>query len=217
MAAEDDSPQRTALIEAAARLVAEEGPSALSTRRLAAEVGTSTMAVYTWFGGMPQLLRALLREGFRRFGDRLRSVEPTDDPVADLGRLGIAYRDNAFDNPYLYDILFGRSHRLAEPTEADVAEAFATFTILVDNIRRCVDAGRFRCDPESGARQTWAMTHGLVSLQLAQAGPVPPGAGGPGPVDDSAYLEALLTVAVGLGDDPERARASARAAAVISR
>ncbi|HET6795126.1 MAG TPA: helix-turn-helix domain-containing protein, partial [Acidimicrobiales bacterium] len=94
MAAEDDSPQRTALIEAAARLVAEEGPSALSTRRLAAEVGTSTMAVYTWFGGMPQLLRALLREGFRRFGDRLRSVEPTDDPVADLGRLGIAYRDN---------------------------------------------------------------------------------------------------------------------------
>jgi AcrR family transcriptional regulator len=197
------TPQRGALLEAAARVLAEEGPAALSTRRLAAEVGASTMAVYTWFGGMPELLRALLREGFRRFGERLRSVEPTEDPVCDLARLAAAYRSNALENPYLYDMMFGRGHRLAEPTEADAAEALGTFQILVEHLERCVDAGRFRCDPLSGARQTWALMHGLASLELA-------GIGAGSEPDDELYLQSFLTRAVGLGDDPAAAARSAR-------
>src|SRR5438477_232205 len=48
-----------ALIEAAARLIATEGASGLTLRRVAEEVGTSTMAVYTHFGGMPELRRAV--------------------------------------------------------------------------------------------------------------------------------------------------------------
>jgi AcrR family transcriptional regulator len=70
------------LIEAAARLLADEGPAGLSTRRLAAEVGTSTMAVYTHFGGLPELVRAVVREGFKRLGDHLSAVSETDDPLA---------------------------------------------------------------------------------------------------------------------------------------
>ena len=35
-------------------------------RRIAGEVGTSTMAVYTYFAGMEELRREVAREGFRR-------------------------------------------------------------------------------------------------------------------------------------------------------
>ncbi|WP_238598152.1 TetR/AcrR family transcriptional regulator [Saccharothrix sp. ALI-22-I] len=42
-----DPRARTALIDIAARLLAAEGPQALSTRRIAADAGSSTMAVYT--------------------------------------------------------------------------------------------------------------------------------------------------------------------------
>jgi hypothetical protein len=48
---------RRRLLEEAARLLGEEGPAALTTRRLAREAGTSTMAVCTHFGGMPALVR----------------------------------------------------------------------------------------------------------------------------------------------------------------
>jgi AcrR family transcriptional regulator len=61
-----DPSVRTALIEHAARITAEEGREALTLRRLAAGVGTSTMAVYTHFGGMDDLRRAVRREGFAR-------------------------------------------------------------------------------------------------------------------------------------------------------
>src|SRR5919112_597937 len=90
---------RAKLLDAAARLLAEEGPSALSTRRLATEVGTSTMAVYTYFSGMDELRHALRKEGFDRFGRFLEEVRETDDPVADLAAQGGAYFANAITNP----------------------------------------------------------------------------------------------------------------------
>ena len=82
---------RRRLLESAAHLLGEEGPSALSARRLAAEAGTSTMAVYTHFGGMPALVRAVVAEGFRRLYERVGAVPLTDDPVHDLhaGRGGL--------------------------------------------------------------------------------------------------------------------------------
>src|SRR3569833_622612 len=39
--------QRAALLDAASRMLMHGGPDAISLRKLAAEVGTSTMAVYT--------------------------------------------------------------------------------------------------------------------------------------------------------------------------
>src|SRR3954451_12412733 len=94
-------PLHGALIDAAARLIASEGPSALTLRRVAAEVGTSTMAVYTAFGGMPELRRAVRYEGFARLARELDAVGTTRDPVADLWMLGRAYHENAIANPDL--------------------------------------------------------------------------------------------------------------------
>jgi AcrR family transcriptional regulator len=49
------------LIDRAARLFSEAGPAALTTRRLAAEAGTSTMAIYTHFGSMSELIREIAK------------------------------------------------------------------------------------------------------------------------------------------------------------
>ena len=43
---------REQLVEAGMRVLERDGLPALSARKLAAETGTSTMAVYTHFGGM---------------------------------------------------------------------------------------------------------------------------------------------------------------------
>src|SRR3954449_4602206 len=93
-----DPAARPALIEIGARLLGEEGPHALSTRRIAAEAGSSTMAVYTHFGGMSGLVREMVHEGFTRLAEYFGRVQKTDDPVADMAVYGRAYRRNALAN-----------------------------------------------------------------------------------------------------------------------
>ena len=159
-----DQTVRTALIETAARLTATEGSSGLTLRRLADEVGTSTMAVYTHFGGMGELRQEVRREGFTRLGQHLGGVERTDDPVADLVLLGWAYYRNATTNPNLYRAMF-----MEQPIgDEDEAVGLDTFERLVDGVQRCIDAGRFTpADAVELATQLWAMAHGTVTLQLA--------------------------------------------------
>ena len=74
-------PLRTKLVEAAARIIATEGQGALTLRRVASDAGTSTMAIYTHFGGMAELLRAVRWDGFHRLADDLAAVPASDDPV----------------------------------------------------------------------------------------------------------------------------------------
>src|SRR5258708_36328591 len=54
---------RVAMLDAAGALLHSEGPQALTTRRLADAVGTSTQAIYTLFGGEEGIVRAMYLEG----------------------------------------------------------------------------------------------------------------------------------------------------------
>lgn len=154
---------RTALIEAAARLLVEEGPASLTTRRLANEVGASTMAVYTHFEGMDKLRRALAEEGFRRLAERLDRVEDSDDPVSDVMVMGLAYFTNALANPNLYRFMFAEELKKDEDFEIGLEN----FQRLIDGVARAVETGRFQGEPEELARQLWVMTHGIVTLEIA--------------------------------------------------
>jgi len=198
----------TALVDAAARLLAEEGPAALSTRRLAAAVGTSTMAVYTHFGGMDDLVRAMVREGFARLHDRMARVRVTEDPVADVITLGHAYRDNALDYPHLYSVMLGGSALGGFAlTDDDRQHGRYTLLVLVDAVARAMAAGRFRTeDTQLVAQQMWIALHGLVTLDLG--GYLVP------PYDAETCLDAQLrALMLGAGDEVdavERSMARAR-------
>lgn len=162
-----DPAVRAALIEAAARIVATEGRAAITLRRLAHEVGTSTMAIYTHFGSMEELRRAVRREGFARLRALLDTVEETRDPVADLMVLGAAYYLSAVGAPNLYRAMF-----LDGPVdEQDLDTGLDTFMYLVDGLSRCQAAGRLPrvrgVDPAELAVELWALDHGIVSLHVA--------------------------------------------------
>lgn len=160
---------RRRLIEVAADLLSEEGPSALSARRLARDAGTSTMAVYTHFGGMPALVRAVVAEGFARLYDRVAEVATTDDPLADLIGSAAAYRAHALADPHLFFVMFGSAplgeYRLTQ-NELDVG--LAAFGQVVTLVERVMDAGVIRhADPKAVAGQFWAALHGYVMIELS--------------------------------------------------
>jgi AcrR family transcriptional regulator len=187
---------RRDLIDAAARLLAEGGPTALTTRRLAAVVGTSTMAVYTYFSGMDELRHAVRKEGFDRLAEHLARVRQTKDAVADLAALGGAYFLNAVENPHLYRFMF-----MEPPIDGDPEVGISTFESLVQGVARVVEAGRFKeADPWALATQLWACSHGVVTLSLA--GLLTP--------DDAANSseELALNLFVAFGDDRAAARRS---------
>ena len=174
-----DENLRVALLDAAGSVITAEGYAALSLRRLAADVGTSTTAVYALFGGKPGLMAELYREAFRRFGEHLRDVEPSADPIHDIARLGVAYRASALDDPHLYQIMFGARPTGFVPDEDSAVDAAATFAPLLDAVTRAVEAGNLRReDPAVIATALWAGLHGLISFELGDF--MPPQAGDPG-------------------------------------
>jgi AcrR family transcriptional regulator len=192
------------LVEVTARLLAEEGEPAVSARRVASEAGASTMAVYTHYGSMDQLLAAVRREGFHRFGLELDRPAVTADPVADLMAQGWGYRHFALHDRHLYQVMFRT--RLADPRIAsaeDAAASMATFGSLTTRLQRCTEAGRLRIDDlVSAGEVVWATAHGHSMIELSgyYAGM------GRDPV--ASYAESLLHLAIGFGDDPAAARAS---------
>jgi AcrR family transcriptional regulator len=189
---------RAALIERAAEMLARREPVTL--RALVQGTEASTMAIYTHFGGMPGLWRAVRQEGFTRLADRLARVERTRDPVRDLMALGAAYTANAFANPHLYRTMFDSEAELEDPDAAG-----GSFGDLVECAARARQSGRFspECDPEALATQFWASGHGLIMLALT------------GVLPSEAVAAHAPTVATALfvaaGDDKERSRRSVRA------
>lgn len=160
---------RARLIDEAARILGEEGPSALSARRLAAGAGTSTMAVYTHFGAMSAVVDAVATEGFRRLIEHVDAVGQSDDTIADLRRAAAAYRDNAVENRHLFGVMFGAislgGFRGQGP---DPAVAIAAFDQIASGIERAMDGGALLPgDPREVAAQFWSALHGYVMLELS--------------------------------------------------
>jgi len=188
---EDNPDELTrALLARAGELLLEHGAEGLSLRRLATAAGTSTMSVYTRFGGKPQLLAAMHREGFDRLGRALRDAAPdAGDPLEALARVGHAYRRAALASPSLYGLMFGPPPPGLVVSAEDAAAAESTYRPLVEAVRRCVEAGVLRGDPEQIALHLWAVAHGMVGLELA--GRMPDGADA-----DGSYDRALTFAAV---------------------
>ncbi|MBE1490392.1 TetR/AcrR family transcriptional regulator [Plantactinospora soyae] len=194
MARTKDPAVRTRLIERAGQMLRTREP--ITLRSLVAGTGVSTMAVYTYFGGMDGVWRALRQEGFTRLAARLATVVPSPDPIRDLAALGAAYLHNALDNPDLYRVMFDATFDLEDPAAAD-----DTLHRLVHTAERATRAGRLRADvdPLELATQTWTIGHGLASLVAT----------GPLPRPALAHAIPLLTALfVGAGDDPDRCRRS---------
>jgi AcrR family transcriptional regulator len=197
-----DPAVRTTLIETAARILAVDGPTALSTRRLAADAGTSTMAVYTHFGSMDQLRRAIRAEGFARLAGTLDAVPRTEDAVANLSAGGQAYLTSGLAGSELYRAMF-----TDRPPAGDDDAGAGIFQRLLDDVTGCITSGRFdSADPTltaAWAGEIWTMRHGLVTLALT----------GLLPEQQVRFLLTDMTyrLAVGYGDAPADARQSVQA------
>lgn len=170
---------RRALIDAAARILADEGPKALSVRRVAQDVGASTMVVYTHLGDKDGMVDAVLEHAFGEFAAALGAVSEAD-PWAHLRALGHAYRSFAKANPAAYRLMFGRATPSATMPPSGT-RGFEALTTAIARVMSALDRPARMIEP--AAMCVWAATHGIVSLELA---------GGCPPADVEGLFEHVL-------------------------
>ncbi|GAA1347134.1 TetR/AcrR family transcriptional regulator [Falsarthrobacter nasiphocae] len=155
---------RRLLLDAAARIMAAEGPGGLSLRGVAAEVGVSTTAVYSLVGNKRALEREVSLAAIESFTRAQESARRGEDPVDDLSYLGRSYRQWALDNPALYRVMFGgRSQVLPEGPRALVP--------LTQTLEILDAQGRLAGSVGEATYSIWACVHGAVSLELSGPGP----------------------------------------------
>src|SRR5213596_811113 len=211
----DGVPER--VVQATIRLLAEQGPSAIKARTVASASGLSTMAVYHHFGGIAELMHAVVDHGFKELDRAFSQVPVTEDPLADLFAMALTTRQVARESPHLYDLMFGLSTRRATYRPLPDSDARLSgrspafqdaYLHLAEACARLVSSGRVRQqEPEAIGAQLWSFVHGCITLELAEHF-----------VEfDDAVAQVLLPMgvnfSVGLGDDRERAQSSHEAGA----
>lgn len=163
---EYDDDLRRRLIDTAAALLGAEGPQAVSTRRVATEVGTSTSAIYALLGSKEELVRAMFVDGFTRLGEYLAAVPPHDDPLEHIAALGVAYLDMAMANPHLYRVMFDCPMPEFQPRPEETLDALSTLQILIDEVDRAGTLGLVPDDPIGVALELWAVSHGIAMISI---------------------------------------------------
>lgn len=203
---------RQRLVAEAIRLLESGGPEALQARRVASAVNASTMAVYTHFGGMGQLIEAVAREGLARLGAALATVPRTPDGLEDIFEIAWVYRAFAIENPQLFRVMYG----VTEPggytlggmdgERLMLPESLHALEHLSGAVRRAIESGSGSANGvDTAAMQIWCAGHGYVLAELA-------GFFGSEGYGIQAVGAPLLTqLIIGLGHPPEAVQRAWRA------
>ena len=131
---------RVDLLDAAGRLLVEEGYSAVTSRRVAGRAGVNPALVNYYFGSMDDLLVALFRRGADAYLERLRQALASPRPLRELW--GISTEPHGMAE---YLALANhhegiRAEIAAYTTQVRTIQADALASILP---ARGIDAGRF--------------------------------------------------------------------------
>jgi len=156
-----------ALLVAGERLAEREGVDALSVRRLANEVGTTTRAVYSLFGSMDGLVVALGARAFELLGGAVAALDDTKDPVADLVEAGLVFREFSLSHPSLFRIAVQRTAVEGELAVQFRPAAAAAMAELARRVARLQEDKRLgERSVHEAASQFHALCEGLAALEL---------------------------------------------------
>ncbi|GAB5453609.1 MAG: TetR/AcrR family transcriptional regulator [Halioglobus sp.] len=163
---------KPALLDETARILREEGESALSLRRLASNLGVSRTAPYNHFENKDALLAAVAEEGFRRFEQAMNAIrhkhrDSTGNET--LRALVQAYLKFALNNPEYYDLMYGRkSWHGGATTESLATTARKVMRQDIERLERLQKKGLISKDVDVVyyGRIFWGTMHGISRLCL---------------------------------------------------
>ncbi|NEC86178.1 TetR/AcrR family transcriptional regulator [Streptomyces sp. SID12501] len=153
---------RDRIVKAAAGLLRDQGPSAVTTRRVAQEAGLQPPALYRLFQDKDELLDAAAERVFAEHVASKQTTAPSDDPVEDLRAGWNTQISFGLANPYVYGLLL-------DPVRArDAPAQVKGVLILAERVHRIAAAGRLRVSEERAVNLIRSAGVGTVHTLLTQ-------------------------------------------------
>jgi len=171
---------RRSLLNAALRLVEEQGEAALTLREVARMAGVSHQAPYRHFADRTALVAAVAEEGFRELhGELVEKTTAAPDALSAMRAVGVTYVLFAVARRAHFRVMFGADAAAARATSPSLhAACDAVFGTLTQAIARVQSVGADIDDPMALALSAWSLVHGLASLlvegQLVRIAPGAP-------------------------------------------
>lgn len=167
---------RHRILSNACELYLSDGLDGFSMRKLANSLGVTAPALYRHYPAKEAVLRDVVVEAFKVFGSYLYRALEGRTPQERLRLTGEAYVAFALEHPRFYEVIHvsPRVLGVADFPQEVSGQACATCQFLVDRVRECMETDVLKSDdPELVATTIWTFSHGLVSLFLSGALPVP--------------------------------------------
>jgi AcrR family transcriptional regulator len=160
---------KNALIKAGADILSREGVSALSLRKVAHKAGVSHAAPYAHFADKQALIAAISTEGYKKLYEEIAHVagQYQADPLRRFVEASWAYVQFALDEPDQFKVTLSGMIEKEQDYPAFVETARQTFSLVVDIVAQCQQAGILRSGPaDLVAVSAWSLIHGFVTLLL---------------------------------------------------
>jgi AcrR family transcriptional regulator len=157
---------REALLQAALKLVDDEGVDAIALREVARLAGVSHAAPYRHFPTKEALLAGVAEEGFRGLLASLQegAERGGSDILKRLEGTSTGYLRFALKNQAHFRVMFGRFDALAD-YEGLTTATRAAFGFLLELVTAGQQAGKLRQgDPFEIALAAWSLVHGQATL-----------------------------------------------------
>ena len=164
--------RRQRIIEAARKLIAAGGMSALSMRKLGAEAGLSVTTLYNLFGNSDGILSALIDDTIDRVDEALEQKAQREDPLEQCHAAIIVSVQCMIEDAAIYRPLgIARYERLARAGADERRVSDRAAAIVAVSTERAIDQGQLMglLDPHHLAQQmfiTWdrAFVHWAFGL-----------------------------------------------------
>ena len=156
---------RSALLEAATNMIAEEGVEILTMRGLSQRIGVSRTALYRHFDDKTALLAAIAEEGFKQMtqGIQPEIADSEGDILSIFEKTWIRYVHFAVENPTLYSLMFGKQIFDWQNYPGLLKAGTDSFNQVVELVRIGQQANKLKSgDPRKLAYVAWSMAHGLA-------------------------------------------------------
>lgn len=180
---------RRALVDAARRILENEGPSALSLRAVAREAGVSPAAPYHHFKDKGELLDAVAHVGWDMLGEAMTGAK---ERAANLGALmteiGVSYVQFSQQHPALYRVMYDCSRDKDMLPEGMQDNEDSAYCLVRETFRKVAGPEVADGDIELATIAAWCAAHGLAEMSsFKQFDPLKEALGG-----EEAFLRGVL-------------------------
>jgi AcrR family transcriptional regulator len=167
--ADADATTEQRIAQTTLRILEDEGPDAVSMRRVASAIGITPMAIYHYFSNREALLQSVVDKEFESFQQLIARAPASRSLEAEISHIMDAYIDYALARPRIFEYVFSKPRPGARRYPADFrARRSPTLNPVSDAVAKWMQRGALKQDDVwEIALELWAHAHGYLMLHRA--------------------------------------------------